>query len=194
LLLGDPSARAKAQSLWKENSVAVTADKKAQKVGDILTILVQESATATKDNSTSTAKSTTADMGITSFLYGPGASSFLTRDGQYPALKYNAKNDFTGGGKINNSEVITARIAVRVTDVLPNGNLVIEGSKHTSFSGESQDAILRGTVRIDDVTANNTVFSYNVADATIKYVSKGTVSNVQKKGWFTRILDKINPF
>jgi flagellar L-ring protein precursor FlgH len=72
--------------------------------------------------------------------------------------------------------------------------LVIEGSKHTSFSGESQDAILRGTVRMDDVTANNTVFSYNVADATIKYLSKGSVSNVQKKGWFTRILDKVNPF
>jgi flagellar L-ring protein precursor FlgH len=182
------------QSLWKDTSVAVTADKKAQKVGDILTVLVQENATATKDNSTQTAKSTGADIGISSFLYGPAASGLLTKGGQYPALKFNAKTDFEGGGKINNSEVIVARIAVRVIDVLPNGNLIVEGSRHTSFSGESQDAILRGSVRIDDITANNTIYSYNVADATIKYVSKGTVSNVQKKGWFTRFFDKVNPF
>src|SRR5437868_5789780 len=95
LLLGALGAYSEAQSLWKENSVAVTADKKAGKVGDILTILVQESATATKDNSTSTAKSTGADIGISSFLYGPGASGLLTKGGQYPALKFNAKNDFT---------------------------------------------------------------------------------------------------
>jgi flagellar L-ring protein precursor FlgH len=182
------------QSLWKETSVAITSDKKAQKVGDILTILVQENATATKDNSTQTAKSSGADIGISSFLYGPGASGLLTKGGQYPALKFNGKTDFTGGGKINNSEAITARIAVRVMDVLPNGTLIIEGSRHTSFSGESQDAVLRGSVRIEDITANNTVFSYNVADASIKYISKGTVSNVQKKGWFTRVFDKINPF
>ncbi|MDB6038045.1 MAG: flgH, partial [Verrucomicrobiales bacterium] len=188
------ASQCEGQSLWKETSVAITSDKKAQKVGDILTILVQENATATKDNSTQTAKSSGADMGISSFLYGPGASGLLTKGGQYPALKFSGKTDFTGGGKINNSEAITARIAVRVMDVLPNGTLIIEGSRHTSFSGESQDAVLRGSVRIEDITANNTVFSYNVADASIKYISKGTVSNVQKKGWFTRALDKINPF
>ncbi len=194
LLVAFVANRCDAQSLWKETSVAITADKRAQKIGDVITILVQENATATKDNSTQTAKSAGADIGITSFLYGPAASGLLTKGGKYPALNYNAKTDFSGGGKINNSEVITARIAVRVMDVLPNGNLVIEGSRHTSFSGESQDAILRGTVRLEDIAANNTVYSYNVADASIKYISKGSVSDVQKKGWFTRIFDKINPF
>ena len=102
-----------------------------------------------------------------------------------PALKYSAKSDFDGGGKINNAERITARIAVRVVDVLPNGQMIVEGRRDTSFSGEKQEAILRGIVRSEDVTAGNTVFSFNVADASIQFKSKGTISDSQRKGWFT---------
>jgi flagellar L-ring protein FlgH len=184
-----------AQSLWKEEQTkSMVADKRAHNVGDIVTIIVQESNTASKDNSTKTAKSSGIDASISSFLYSPAASGFMTHKGQMPALKMNAKNDFSGGGSINNSERITARIAVRVVDVLPNGNLVLEGTKQISFSGETQDAVLRGVVRASDVAANNTVFSYNIADATIKYVSKGTVTDTQRKGWFTKIWDKVTPF
>lgn len=184
-----------AQSLWQDRtSISMVSDKRAHAVGDILTIIVQESNTASKDNSTKTAKGSGVDASINTFLYSPAASGLLTKGGQLPALKYSSKQDFSGGGQINNSERITARIAVRVVDVLPNGNLVIEGTRQTSFAGETQDAILRGVVRGEDVQSNNTVFSYNVADATIRYVSKGSVSDSQRKGWFTKIWDKITPF
>jgi flagellar L-ring protein precursor FlgH len=184
-----------AQSLWKEDAAkSMVSDKRARSIGDLVTILIQESNTASKDNTTSTAKKTSLDASIATFLYSPAASGFLTKSGQMPAIKYNSDHEFNGGGKINNSENITARIAVRVTDVLPNGNLVIEGTKKTSVSGETQDAVLRGVVRPEDVAANNTVYSYNVADATIKYVSKGSVTDAQRKGWFTKIWDKISPF
>ncbi len=103
-------------------------------------------------------------------------------------------NDFAGAGKINNSEVITDKISVNVVDVLPNGNLVIEGTRQTSFSGESQQAVLRGVVRMEDLMANNTVYSYNLASASIKFIGKGTVSDSQRKGWAMRIWDKITPF
>jgi flagellar L-ring protein FlgH len=109
-------------------------------------------------------------------------------------LKYSAKNDFDGGGSINNSEVITARIAVRVVDVLPNGQMIVEGRRETSFSGEKQEAILRGAIRSEDVTANNVVFSYNVADASIRYISRGALSDVQRKGWLNKVWDKVTPF
>ncbi len=89
---------------------------------------------------------------------------------------------------------ITARIAVRIIDVLPNNTLVIEGTRKVSFSGETQDAVLRGLVRVDDVMANNTIYSYNIAEATIKYVSSGTISDNQKKGWFTKVWEKVTPF
>jgi flagellar L-ring protein precursor FlgH len=111
-----------------------------------------------------------------------------------PALKFDSKYDFDGGGKINNSERIVARIAVVVMDVLPNGNLIVEGKRQTSFAGESQDIILRGVVRPVDIAANNTVFSYNVAEASIRFVSKGTVTDSQRKGWFMRLWEKISPF
>ncbi len=172
----------------------MVSDHRAKAIGDILSILVQENSTASKDNSTKTSKSAGVDASILSFLYGPEASGLLTKAGKYPALKYSTKTDFDGGGQINNSEKIVARIAVQVIDVLPNMNLVVEGRRITSFSGETQEAILRGTIRPRDIAANNSIYSYNVADASIKFVGKGTVTDAQKKGWFTRLWDKISPF
>lgn len=184
-----------ADSLWQEGrSRSMVGDKRAVAVGDILNIVVQENSTATKDNKTKTGKASAIDSSIQAFLYSPAASKFLTKGGTLPALKLNGNTTFDGGGTINNSENIIARIAVRVIDVLPNQNLVIEGRRQTSFAGESQDVILRGVVRPADITANNTVFSYNVADATIKLVSKGNITDSQKKGWFIRFWEKVGPF
>ena len=194
-LLSPPPALL-ADSLWSERASPrpMVSDKRAAAVGDILSIVVQESSVASKDNSTSTSKKTGLDASISSFLYSPQASALLTKAGKLPALKVDAKHDFDGSGKINNSERIVARVAVTVIDVLPNQNLVVEGRRQTSFAGESQDVVLRGVVRPFDIAANNTVFSYNVADASIRFISKGTVSDAQRKGWFTKIWDKVTPF
>lgn len=194
-LLLSAAAPAHADSLWKDGtSAAIFADKRAANVGDIVTILVQESTTAKKDNNTKTSKAAAVDASIASFLYSPAGSSFLTKGGVLPAMKFNNSSTFDGGGSINNSEQIVASIAVRVVDVLPNRNLIIEGTRENSFSDEKQTVVLRGTIRPDDITANNTIFSYNVADATIKIVSKGTITDSQRKGWFHRLWDKLSPF
>lgn len=185
----------RSDSLWNdENATSMYADKRAGRVGDIITIIVQESASTSKDSSTKTSKKSSADVGISQFLYGPQASGFLTKKGQYPSLKYSSDTSFDGGGQINNSEKITARVAVRVVDVLPNRNLVVEGRRQTSFSGEVQDVVLRGVIRSEDIMANNTVYSYNVADVTINFISRGTVTDASKKGWFSKVWDKISPF
>ncbi len=93
-----------AQSLWKaDSSKAIIADKRACAVGDLVTILVQENNTASKDNSTSTAKKSSIDASIAKFLYSPAASGLLTKNGQFPALNLSAKQDFDGGGKVSNS-------------------------------------------------------------------------------------------
>jgi len=196
LLIAFQVTSAAADSLWKADTSpsSIFADKKARRVGDIVTIVVQQNTGATRNNNTTTAKQTSVDASIASFLYGPAASGMLTKGGTYPAMNFSDKNTYSGGGQINNAETITDQIAVRVIDVLPNANLVIEGRRHTAFSGEKQDAILRGTVRADDVAANNTVPSYNVANATIQYVSNGAVTDNQRRGWFTTIWQKITPF
>jgi flagellar L-ring protein precursor FlgH len=181
-------------SLWKDaTSTSLVADVRAHKIGDILTIIVQQSNTATKDNSTKTAKQNSMDASISSFLFGATQDKFLTRGGQYPAMKFDNNSTFNGGGTINNSQNITDKISVRVIEVLPNNNLMIEGHRQTAFSGNSEDAVLRGVVRPDDIQ-NNSVFSYNVSDATIRFISKGSVTDSTKKGWFSTVMDKINPF
>jgi len=193
--LGLAASRASAQSLWKDETArSMFADKRARGIGDILTILVQENTTSAKENSTKTSKSTGLDAAINTFLYSPAASGFLTSGGKMPAINMGSKNTFDGGGQIQNSEKLTARIAVRVIDLLPNGSLVIEGRRQTKISGETTDAVLRGVVRSEDITAGNTVYSYNVADASIQYLSKGPVSDSQRKGWFSKIWDKVTPF
>ncbi len=188
-------AVSRADSLWRDDvSRPMFSDKRGMNVGDILTIAVQETSTANKNNATTTERQSSLNAAITSFLYSPGASGLLTKGGQLPAMAYSSDHKHAGNGVIADSETIVAQIAVRIVDVLPNGNLVVEGKRETSFSGEHQTIILRGVVRADDVASNNTVLSYNVADATIQIIGKGTVTDSQNKGWFNRVWDKINPF
>lgn len=186
---------ARCDSLWPEDQVRpMFADKRASAIGDLLTIVVQENNSASKDNNTKTSKATGIDASIASFLFSPQSSGLMTHNGKLPAIKMDSKTDFSGGGSIKNSERILAQIAVRVVDVLPNRNLVVEGTRDSAFSGEQQTIVLRGVVRPDDIMANNSVFSYNIADSTIKFVSKGAISDNQRKGWFTKIWDKVSPF
>lgn len=180
----------RAQSLWQDNARPMFADKKAAGVGDILTVTISEISSANKNNETKTEKNSSWTAAIASFLY-PG---FLQYKGSMPAVQYNSDLKHDGVGAINNSETILAQVAVKVTDVLPNRNLVVEGTRETSFGGERQTIVLRGIVRPEDISPTNSISSCNIADATIQIVGKGTVSDTTRKGWFTRILDKVNPF
>lgn len=188
---------ASAQSLWHEDTArSIYADKRGSAVGDIITIVVQENTTANKNNETKTEKNSSLSAAITSFLYpaGAGTSALLSRGGQMPAMAYNSDLKHDGSGSINNSESIVAHVACVVKDVTPNGNLIIEGRRETSFSGEHQTIVLHGIVRGADVQSDNTVLSYNVADATIQIIGKGAVTESQRKGWFTKLYEFANPF
>jgi flagellar L-ring protein precursor FlgH len=184
-----------ADSLWKDGQAkSLVGDKRASEIGDLLSIIVQENNTVSKGASTKTAKSTSIDANIATFLYSPTASGLLTHNGQMPAMKIDAGTSFDGGGTINNSERIVARVSVQVLEKLPNNNLLVEGRRRTSFSGESQEVILNGIVRPEDISPNNTIFSYNVAESSIRFISNGAISDSQRRGWFTRIWDKLTPF
>ena len=188
-------AIAQSQSLWNDStSRSIFSDKRSLTVGDILTIAISENTTANQNNETSTERKSSLAAAITAFLYPAGATAALTKNGSLPAMAYNSDHVHDGKGQITDSQTIVAQIAVRIIDVTPNGNLVVEGKRDTSFSNEHQTIVLRGMVRPDDVAGNNTVFSYNVADATIQIIGKGAVSDSQNKGWFNRIWDHINPF
>ena len=182
-----------ADSLWTapgSSEHSLVADHKASQIGDILTITVQESANTAASQRTKTDTTASADASITTFLY-PG---LLKRKGAMPAFNASGTNSFSGGGDIANSQTINATAAVLVTDVLPNGNLVIEGVRRLTFAGETQHMVLHGIVRPDDVSSANTVVSTNIADARVEFISEGSITDAAKKGWFTKLYEKLRPY
>ena len=201
-LITAPALRA--GSLWKEGVTderGMFADKRAKRVGDILTIIVQETASVANSETLKTSKASKsgvanlADTIVQQFIGKlPGKVPKNAVDPKTLNLSSTGSNDYTGGGEVKNSQTIATRAAVQVIDVLPNGNLVVEGLREISFSKERQFASLRGLVRAYDIQPDNTVLSSNVADARIEIISEGTLTDAQKKGWLLRLNDKINPF
>lgn len=179
---------------WDYANTSIISDLKARAVGDILTVVIQETKETSKNTQAKSSKSSGIDAGIQSLFYPPSATSLLKKKGELPALKLNSSSQFQGGGNISSSERIASRISVRVVDVLPNRHFLVEGTQLTSFGGETQEAILKGVVRELDITPGNTVFSYNLSDVTIRFASKGPITSTQKKGWFNSAWDKISPF
>ena len=95
---------------------------------------------------------------------------------------------------MRNEEKITTTISARVMEVLPNGNLLIEGQRALSVMGEDMQYILTGTVRPNDISRDNTIRSTAIADLSVQYTSTGPITKTQKKGIFDTLVDFINPF
>jgi flagellar L-ring protein precursor FlgH len=169
------------------------ADRRALAVGDLLSVIVQENNSATKNQTKKTQKESSIDASINQFLFKPENMKFMTKGGMFPGMNASSKTDFNGGGQVQNSDSINSRFSVRVVDALPNGNLLIEGRRSTSFSGEGQTIVLRGTVRRVDVTAENTILSHQLADLNLRFDGSGSVNDSQKRGWFGKVWDKVNP-
>ena len=186
-----------ADSLWNDDvSRNPFADKRARFVGDILNVRVQESSATKRDATTKTERKGNTDASISSFLFGTstGGSGALKSKGAYPAMKFGSTTSHEGTGTIDNSDSITTRFSVRVVDVLPNGNLIVQGIRQSTYSGETQTVILRGAVRSLDIEADNTVYSYLLADLNIRYQSSGNITDAKNIGWFLYFWDNISPF
>jgi flagellar L-ring protein FlgH len=186
-----------ASSLWTapgSREQGIVADVKADRVGDILTIVIAESAAQTSSQSKSTNTNSSVDASVSQFIFPPGASRFGTHNGALPGTSFGGGSTHSGGGQVSNSQSLTARAAVVVTDVLPNGNLVIAGARRVTFSGETQHVILRGVVRAADISPANTILSSNIADAHLEFISEGALTDAQKRGWITRLYDFLRPF
>lgn len=210
-----------AESLWTKetnNERGMFADKRAKGVGDIVTIVVKESITATQGQELKTFKdskpSATGQLLtglLNQFVAGIPAAVGLASipkiptlprqaqpaqlpQPQLPSLETSGKDEYRGGGEITNRQTVSSRAAVTVMDVLPNGNLVIEGTKVIRNGKETQYAYLRGIIRAVDVQKDNTVLSTNIADVHIEFIPEGSLTDAQKKGWLLRLNDRVKPF
>lgn len=184
-----------AGSLWTTSGVterSMYADRKACKVGDIITVVVSEDASQSSSQSKKTNSSSSVDASVSQFLFAN--SKMGTHNGGLPGVKFGGDSTFAGGGEVSNKQSVTARAAVLVTDVMPNGNLVIEGVRRVVFSGETQHVVLHGMIRPDDVSAANTVASSSIANARVEFITNGDLADSRKKGWISKLYEVLRPF
>jgi flagellar L-ring protein precursor FlgH len=187
------AVQADAGSLWPTNSGnerGMIADRKAVTTGDIVTIVVSEAVAASNSQSTKSARDSSITDAVSNFIY----PAIGAHKGVMPSLSLSGKAAYNGGGDISNTQSLVSRAAVLITDVLPNGNLVIEGMRVVTFSGETQYVVLHGLVRQTDIAPDNTVQSSNIADARLEFFSEGQLTEAQKRGWFAKLYEKLRPF
>lgn len=167
-----------AESLWSDTKKSAYEDKKASKVGDILTIVISETASSSQSASLDASKSNKLDS--------PKGIGPLLKE--IPLFQFSNSNSTKGSGSTNRTSNLTATVTVKVTGVDENGNLKIEGSREVQTNSEKSTIKLTGTVRPEDVSESNTVLSSYVADAKIQYEGKGPIGDRQKEGIIQKIL------
>lgn len=182
-------------SLYSDAQGSLFTANKATRVGDILTVVIYEQASAAKEAATSTGRSSSASVGIPR-LFGIETSISDRNPNIDPAnlLSASTNNSFDGSGRTSRQENLSATLTTRVVKVYDNGNMKIDGSKTVRVNNENQIIRLSGLVRQADVTANNMVDSKFILDAEIEYSGKGVVSDKQRPGWMVRVLDNVWPF
>jgi flagellar L-ring protein precursor FlgH len=177
---------------------SIYSDPLAHSVGDLLTIVVDLQNQITKDQNTTTAKTTAVDAVINSLLYPNDGTSrgynFYNYHGQSPTASWSSAQSFNGGGTIKNQETASTTIQARVTSVAPNGVLRVEATRLSKAGDEDTSMILTGLVRPEDLSTTNTISSSNVADLQILQKGKGTITSNQRKGWLTKLYEFIEPF
>jgi flagellar L-ring protein precursor FlgH len=182
-------------SLWQASSNSLLEDFKARRKGDTLTVVIAEQASASKEATTGTSRSAAISAGIPNLL---GLETNMTGIKNWMDLNklVSAGSDskFDGSGSTTRKENLAATITAQVMDVLPNGNLLIEGRRNVKVNHEDQIIVLEGTVRPRDITADNLVNSTFIADARISYSGKGVISDRQRPGWLMNVLDAVWPF
>jgi len=170
----------RADSLFSDTSFFSTlyGDRTAYKVGDVLHILVTESATATQSASRTHNKQSDATVGP-----GVGWLDFI------PLLGYGGKSSYTAGSTANRSGSISARLSVTVKEVLSGGNLLVEGRRYVKINKDIQEIVFRGKVRCRDIRSDDTVYSYQVAGLEIEYEGSDPAKPHNNVGIISRILN-----
>lgn len=175
-----------ADSIWNENSASPYSTQKAYKVGDIVNIIILESSSAKNLAGTSAnvkddlnAKLTHTLQRLTPII---GANTQVTGA---------VSNRYAGDGATSRGSNVSARISAWVTEVMPNGNLMLKGVHKVEVNDEIQEINLTGTVRPKDISGSNTIFSYQVANANLVVKGTGTVGDASSPGWLTRVFNWI---
>ena len=184
-------------SLYSKNTGSLISDHKAHNVGDIITVLISENASASKEAKTSSGRKSSMSAAIPN-LMGLENSSLIQNSNPKVDMSNLASatfdNSFEGNGSTSRKGELTASLSTQVIDTYPNGNLKIRGGKEVMLNSEVQIIYLTGIVRPVDVTAANTIPSTKILNARISYTGKGSIGDKQEPGWLMRTIDNVWPF
>jgi flagellar L-ring protein precursor FlgH len=182
-----------ANSLWRNGSRAFFRDQRAARVGDLLTITVNITDKANLSNQTQRSRSSKEDSGISDFA---GSATVTQPLKIFPGkiLTTDSTSSTDGKGSVNRQESLTTNVAAVVTQVLPNGNLVVEGKQEIRVNFEIRELIVAGIVRPEDIQSDNTIDSTKIAQARIAYGGRGQITDVQQPRYGQQVMDVILPF
>lgn len=180
-------------SLWRNGSRAFFKDQRAHQVGDILTVKVKITDKANIDNETSRSRVTKEDSGIDNF-FGKPKVPILNTPVPTRIFTSDSTTSTDGKGSVDRKEELSTNVAGVVTQVLPNGNLVIEGRQEIRVNFEIRELIVAGIVRPEDIESDNTIDSTKIAQARIAYGGRGQIMDVQQPRYGQQVLDVVLPF
>ena len=180
-------------SLWRNGSRAFFKDQRARQVGDLLTVTVNITDKANIENDTSRSRTNKEDSGITNFI---GAQTITQANKILPGrvLTADSTSSSEGKGSVDRKEALQTNVAAVVTQVLPNGNLVVEGKQEIRVNFEIRELIVAGIVRPEDIQSDNTIDSTKIAQARIAYGGRGQITDVQQPRYGQQVLDVLLPF
>jgi flagellar L-ring protein precursor FlgH len=185
-----------ANSLWRTGARTFFNDQRAGRVGDILTVLVTVNDSAKTSNTTNTGVTTSNAMGVPNFFGLESSIGKILPGGFDPSkmITTNTANASQGTGGINRAEQMSLTIAAVVTQVLPNGNMVIQGTQEIKTNDDLRQLTVAGIVRPEDISSSNTILSSQIAEARINYGGRGDIASVQKTPAGTALLQRFWPF
>ncbi len=188
-------AAPQANALWRPGSRAFFKDQRAAQVGDIVTVVISTTDSADVEDGTTTTRTSSESMGVPN-MFGLESQIPKLLSGASAANLVSASsgNGSVGAATLKRNETVALRLAGVITQVLPNGNLVVSASQELRVNSELRQLTVTGVVRPQDIASDNTVTHDRMAEARISYGGRGQETDVQKPRWGQQVLDALLPF
>ena len=181
-----------ANSLWRQGSRAFFKDQRANRVGDLVTVKVNVTDKANLNNESKRARTSSDGFGL------PNAFGFENKlpngASAESLLKSSSTDAYDGTGSVQRNETVSTNVAAIVTQILPNGNLVVEGKQEIRVNYEMRELVVAGVIRPEDIESDNTIDSAKIAQARLAYGGRGQITDVQQPRYGQQALDILLPF
>jgi flagellar L-ring protein FlgH len=182
-------------SLWQQGSRSFFKDQRARQVGDLVTVKVNFKDSADIANETKRARSNAETMGVPNLFGLEGKTQTIIQGAdQNKLVGANSTSASDGSGSVKRAETLATNVAAVVTQILPNGNMVIEGKQEVRVNFEIRELIVAGIIRPEDIEADNTIESMKIAEARIAYGGRGQITDVQQPRYGQQVMDIVLPF